>query len=64
MVWYSHFSKNFPQFVIIYTVKGFSIVDKTEIDVFWTFRCFFYNPENVTNPLATPSSAPPSGHTQ
>ena len=67
MVWYSYFSKNFPQFVIIYRVKVFSIVDETEIDVFLTFRCFFYNPENVANPappLAIPNSAPPSGHTQ
>ena len=67
MVWYSHFSKNFPQFVMIYTVKVFSIVDETEIDVFLTFCCFFYNPENVANPappLATPNSAPPSGQTQ
>ena len=37
VVWYSHFLKNFPQFVMIYTVKGFSVVDETEIDIFLKF---------------------------
>ena len=36
MVWYSHLLKNFPQFVVIYTVKGFGIVNKAEIDFFWS----------------------------
>ena len=43
MVWYSHLFKNFPQFVVIYTVKGFSIVSETEVDVFLKFSCFFYD---------------------
>ena len=47
MVWYSHLSKSFPQFVMIHSVKRFSIVDETEIDVFLKFPCFFYNPVNL-----------------
>ena len=56
VVWYSHLSKNFPQFVVIYTVKGFSIVNETEIDVFLEFSCFFYDPVDVGN-LISGSSA-------
>ena len=56
MVWYSHFFKNFPQFFVIYTVKGFSIVNETEIDVFLESPCFFYDPANVDN-LISGSSA-------
>ena len=41
MVWYSHLFQNFPQFVVIHTVKGFSIVSKAEVDVFLEFSCFF-----------------------
>ena len=41
MVWYSHLLKNFPQFIVIHTVKGFGIVNKAEIDVFLEFCCFF-----------------------
>ena len=47
MVWYSHLSKNFPQFVVIHTVKGFGIVIKAEIDVFLKFSCFFNDPADV-----------------
>ena len=43
MIWYSHLSKNFPQFVMIHTVKGFSIVDETEIYIFLEFACFLYS---------------------
>ena len=42
VVWYSHILKNFPQFVVIHTVKGFSIVNEAEVDVFLVFQCFFY----------------------
>ena len=56
MVWYSHVLKNFPQFVVIYTVKGFSIVSEAEIDVFLEFSCFFYDPMDVGN-LISGSSA-------
>jgi len=41
VVWYSHLFKNFPQFVVIHTVKGFGIVKKAEIDVFLELSCFF-----------------------
>ena len=47
MVWYSHFLKNFPQFVVIHTGKGFSIVNVAEVDVFLEFPCFFYDPTDV-----------------
>ena len=42
MVWYSHLFKNFPHFVVIHTVKGFSIVNEAEVDVLLEFSCFFY----------------------
>ena len=41
LVWYSHLFKNFPQFVVIHTVKGFSIVNEAEVDVFWNYPAFF-----------------------
>ena len=47
MVWYSHLFKNFPQFVVIHTVKGFSLVDEAEVDAFEEFSFFLYNPMNV-----------------
>ena len=47
MVWYSHLFQNFAQFVVIYIVKGFSIVDEAEVDVFLEFSYFFYDPMNV-----------------
>ena len=56
MVWYSHLLKNFPQFVVILTVKGFVIVNKTEIDVFLEVSCFFHDPADVGN-LISGSSA-------
>ena len=56
MVWYSHLLKNFPQFVVIHTVKGFGIVNKAEIDVFLELSCFFYDPADVGN-LISGSSA-------
>ena len=49
MVWYSHLLKNFPQFVVIHTVKGFGIVSKSEIDVFLELSCFFDDPTDVCN---------------
>ena len=56
MVWYSHLLKNFPQFVVIHTVKGFSVVNKAEIDVFLELPCFFDDLANVGN-LISGSSA-------
>ena len=49
MVWYSHLLKNFPQFIIIHTVKGFGVVNKAEVDVFQEFSCFFYDPMDAGN---------------
>ena len=49
MVWYSHLFKNFPQFVVMHTVKGFNIVSEAEVDVFLEFSCFFYDPIDVGN---------------
>ena len=56
VVWYSHLLKNFPQFVVILTVKGFNVVNEAEVDVFLEFSCFFYDPMDVGN-LASGSSA-------
>ena len=56
IVWYSHLFKHFPQFVMIYTVKGFSVVNETEVDVFLECRCFLYDPAQVGN-LISGSSA-------
>ena len=47
MVWYSHLFQSFPQFIVIHTVKGFGIVNKTEMDVFLELSCFFDDPEDV-----------------
>ena len=56
VVWYSNLFKNFPQFVVIHTVKGFGIVNKTEVDVFLELSCFFDDPTDVGN-LISGSSA-------
>ena len=47
VVYYSHILKNFPQFVVIYIVKGFGVVNKAEINVFLELSCFFDNPTDV-----------------
>ena len=49
VVWYSHLLKNFPQFVVIHTVKGFGIVNKAELDIFLELSCFFDDPTDVGN---------------
>ena len=56
MVWYSHLFQNFPQFIVIHTVKGFSVVNKAEIDVFLELSCFFDDPADIGN-LISGSSA-------
>ena len=56
MVWCSHLFKNFPQFVVIHTVKGFGVVNKAEVDVFVEFSCFIDDPMDVGN-LISDSSA-------
>ena len=58
VVWYSRLFQNFPQFVVIHTVKGFGIVNKAEIDVFLKFSCFFDDPADVGD-LTSGSSAFP-----
>ena len=49
MVWYAHLFQNFPQFIVIHTVKGFVVVNKAEIDVFLELSCFFHDPADVGN---------------
>ena len=56
MVWYSHFFKNFPQFVVIYTVKGCSIVNEAEVSL--EFPCFLYDPTDVVISGFSASSEP------
>ena len=56
MVWYSHLLKNFPQFVVIHTVKGISVVNETKVDIFLELFCLFYDPTDVGN-LTSGSSA-------
>ena len=68
VVWYSHLFQNFPQFILIHTVKGFGIVNKAEIDVFLELFCFFDDPEDVGNwslvPLLFLNPACTSGSSQ
>ena len=47
VVWYSHLLKNFPQFVVIHTVKGFDVVSKAEVDIFLELSCFFNDPVDI-----------------
>ena len=47
MVWYSHLLKNFPQFVVIHTVKGFDVVSKAEVAIFLELSCFFNDPVDI-----------------
>ena len=56
MAWYSHLLKNFPQFVVIHTVKSFGIVNKAEVDIFLELSCSFDDPADVGN-LISGSSA-------
>ena len=56
MVWYSCLLKNFPQFVVIHTVKGFGIINKAEVDIFLELSCFFCDPADVSS-LISGSSA-------
>ena len=56
MVWYSHLFKNFPQFVVIHTIKSVGVVNEAEIDVFLELSCFFDDPEDVGNLIAGSSA--------
>ena len=62
MVWYSHLFQDFPQFLVIHTVKGFGIVSKAEVDVFLELSCFFSDPVDVGNLIcgSSPFSNPAS----
>ena len=56
MVWHSHLLKNFPQSVVIHTVKGFGIVNKAKVDVFLELSCFFDDPADVGNLISCSSA--------
>ena len=56
MVWYSHHFQNFPQFIVIHTVKSFGIVNKAEIDVLLELSCFLDDPADVGNLISGTSS--------
>ena len=62
VVWYSHLSQNFPQVLVIHTVKGFGIVNKAEIDVFLELSCFFDDPEDVGNFISGSSAFSKTEH--
>ena len=56
MVWYSHLFQNFTQFYVIYTVKGFSVIIKAEVDVLLEFSCFFDDPADAGNLISVSSA--------
>ena len=64
MVWYSHLFQNFPQLIVIHTVKGFGIDNKAEIDVFLELFCFFHDPANTSKPAQIGTSLISSGKWQ
>ena len=56
MVWFSHLFQNFPQFIVVHTVKGFGIVNKAEINVFLGLSCFFDDSTDVGNLISGSST--------
>ena len=58
MVWYSHLFQNFPQFIVVHTVKGFSMVNKVGIDVFLELYCFFDDPAAAATAAKSLQSCP------
>ena len=56
MVWYSYLLKNFPEFVVIHTIKGFDIVNKAEVVVFLEVSCFFNDPKDAGNSISGSSA--------
>ena len=56
MVWYSHLFQNFPQFILIHTVKDFDIVNKVDVDIFLELSCFFDDPADVDNLISSSSA--------
>ena len=63
MVWYSQLFKNFPPFVVIHKVKGFSVVNEAEVGIFLEFSCFFCDPKDVGNLISGSSAFPNPAHT-
>ena len=61
MVWYSHLFQNFPQFIVIHTVKGFGIVNKAEVDAFLELSCFFDDAADVGNLISGSSTFSKTG---
>ena len=57
MLWYFRLFENFPQFVVIHTVKGFGVVNKAEVDVFQELSCFFDDPMGVGNLISVSSAS-------
>ena len=57
VVWYSHLFQNFPQFIVIHTVKGFGIVSKAEVDIFLELSFFIYDPTDVGNLMSGSSTS-------
>ena len=55
-IWYLNFLKNFPQLVVVHTLKGFSIVSEADVDVFLEFPCFLYDPMDVGNSISGSSN--------
>ena len=60
MLWYSCLFKNFPQLVVIHTVKGFSVVNEAEVDIFLKL-CFLHDPTNVDNLISGSSASQKPG---
>ena len=60
-VWYSHLFQNFPQLIVIHTVKGFSVVNEAEVGIFLKFSCFFCDPADVGNLISGSSAFSKSG---
>ena len=58
VVWYSHLSQNFPQFIVIHTVKGFDVVNEAEVHVFLELSCFFHDPGDVGKLISGSSAVP------
>ena len=63
MVWYSHLFKNFPQFVVMHTVKGFSVVNEAEVGVFLEFSFFLHDLMNIGNLISGSSPFSKSAYT-
>ena len=56
VVWYSHLFQNFPEFIVIHTIKGFSVVNEAAVDVLLEFSCFFYDTTDVGNYISDSSA--------